>query len=71
MGDNNGSPVPSFTIKDFGATDYYSLKVSPTDFTELNALSANLSILGDFTLTYGVFSNSGYTMNVAGTGTFS
>src|SRR5207249_1160982 len=66
VGDGVGG-LTSFTMKDFGATDYYTLKINSTEGSaESFSLTAPLKVAGAFTLSSGAFSQGTQTMNVAG-----
>ncbi len=66
VGDGAGG-LTSFTIQDFGATDYFNLTINSTEGSaESFSLTAPLTVAGAFTLSSGAFSQGAQTMNVAG-----
>ena len=58
VGDGD-SVADTYSIKDFGATDYYSLTLNATDAGDIFNAPAALTIAGNFTNTRGFAHNSG------------
>ena len=66
VGDGAGG-VASFTIKDWGATDYYNLKINPTDTTETYNVSSPLKLNGSLTHLGGTLNLAANVTTVGGT----
>jgi hypothetical protein len=66
VGDSDGV-AENVTIKDWGATDYYNLKVNDvTAVSDTFRLGANTKVANDFTVTDGAFSALAQVMDVDG-----
>ncbi len=66
VGDNDGV-AENFTIKDFGASDYYLLYINDSSATnDTFRLGANLRVINDFSLVDGAFQGLTYTINLTG-----
>lgn len=64
-GDGDGA-ADTFTLKDFGAVDYFNLKINPTDSSDVIRLGAAVTINGALNVDSGIFDLNGYPANVVG-----
>jgi len=68
VGDGDAA-ADTFTIKDFGATDYYNLTINSTDSNDTYQLGAAKVIAGALTVTAGTLDANGNTTTVTGLAT--
>ncbi len=74
VGDGDGA-ADTYTLKDFGATDYYNLKIGATDAAAPNvdtfSSAAAKAVAGTLTVTAGILNANGQTTTVTGLATVS
>src|SRR3989338_5271637 len=63
IGDADGAE-DTFTIKDFGTTDYFNLRIASTDAADIYSSAAAKSISGTLTVTAGTLNMNGQTTTV-------
>ncbi|MBI4341918.1 MAG: filamentous hemagglutinin N-terminal domain-containing protein, partial [Candidatus Omnitrophica bacterium] len=68
VGDGDGL-ADTFTLLDFGATDYYSLTINLTDANDTVQLGAATTVAGDLTITAGTLDGGSQTLTLSGAGT--
>ena len=68
----NGDASPNtYTITDFGATDYYNLAIASIDSNDTYQLTGALGVAGAMTVSHGTFNANGQTNTVSGLTTVS
>ena len=68
----NGDTSPNtYTINDFGATDYYNLAIASIDSNDTYHLTGALGVAGAMTVSHGTFNANGQTNTVTGLTTVS
>ena len=68
----NGDTNPNtYTINDFGATDYYNLLIASIDSNDTYQLTGALGVAGAMTVSHGTFNANGQTNTVTGLTTIS
>ncbi len=65
VGDGDGA-ADTYTLKDFGVTDYFNLKINTTDSNDIVRLGAGTSIVASLNVDSGIFNLNGNDLNVAG-----
>lgn len=65
------SAIDGYTVKDFGATDYYNLTIASVDSVDTYAPASAKTIAGALTVSGGAFNPSGNTTTVGGLTTVS
>jgi formylmethanofuran dehydrogenase subunit C len=64
-GNSNGS-VNTFTIKEFGVTDYYNLVIDTVDVSDILNLGAAASIAGTLDVSNGTYDANGFATTITG-----
>ncbi len=65
VGDDD-SAADTFTMKDFGGTDYFNLTINTTDSSDVIQSAGAKSIAGTFTISSGIYNANGQTTTVTG-----
>ncbi len=68
---DNDSAIDSFSIKDFGATDYYHLQIASSDASDSYVMGTGLNVAGNLTLSAGTLNTFANNLTVTGTAAMS